>query len=106
MYEFRFFGAIEGKEINESFVSAGGGGGFDDVRPASELHFPEVVRSAREIEAGVAGAQNRARDAEDEAIEATDSASTATMLAVVGIVLGAAGAAAGLGSLALAIRRR
>ena len=106
VYEFRFFGAIEGKEINESFVSAGGGGGFDDVRPASELHFPEPLRSAREIEAGVAGAQNTARDAEDEAIAASGAASTATMLAVVGMVLGAVGAAAGLGSLALALRRR
>ena len=105
VYEFRFFGAIQGEAINESFVSAGGGGGFDDVRPASELQFPEVVRSAREIEAGVAGAQNTARDAEDAAIEAGDAASTATTLALVGIVLGAVGAAAGVGSLAVAIRR-
>ncbi len=105
VYEFRFFGDIGGKPINESFVSAGGGGGFDDVRPASELQFPEVARSAREIEAGVAGAQNTARDAEDSAIEAGDAASTATMLALVGIVLGAVGAAAGVGSLVVAIRR-
>ena len=105
VYEFRFFGAIQGEAINESFVSAGGGGGFDDVRPASELQFPEVVRSAREIEAGVAGAQDTARDAEDAAIEAGDAASTATTLALVGIVLGAVGAAAGVGSLAVAIRR-
>ena len=105
VYELRFFGAIHGEAINESFVSAGGGGGFDDVRPASELQFPEVVRSAREIEAGVAGAQNTARDAEDAAIEAGDAASSATMLALIGIVLGAVGAAAGVGSLAVAIRR-
>lgn len=105
VYEFRFFGDIQGKPINESFVSVGGGGGFDDVRPAGELQFPEVLRSAREIEAGVAGAQNTARDAEDSAIEAGDAASTATMLALVGIVLGAVGAAAGVGSLAVTIRR-
>ena len=104
-YEFRFFGEIEGNAINESFASTGGGGGFDDVRPASELQFPEVLRSAREIEAGVAGAQNTARDAEDSAIEAGDAASTATTLALVGIVLGAVGAAAGVGSLVVTIRR-
>ena len=105
VYEFRFFGDIQGNAINESFVSAGGGGGFDDVRPASELQFPEEVRSAREIEAGVAGAQNTARDAEDSAIEAGDAASTATTLALIGIMLGAVGAAAGVGSLVVAIRR-
>ena len=105
VYEMRFFGAIRGEAIDESFVSAGGGGGFDDVIPASELQFPEVVRSAREIEAGVAGARNTARDAEDSAIEAGDAASMATTLALVGIALGAVGAAAGVGSLVVSIRR-
>ena len=105
VYEFRFFGDIEGKPVDESFASVGGGGGFDDVRPASDLHFPEAVRSAREIEAGAAGALNMARAAEDEAVEARDAATTATTLAVVGIVVGAIGAAAGAAALAVAIRR-
>ena len=105
VYELRFFGAIHGEAINESFVSAGGGGGFDDVRSASELQFPEVVRSAREIEAGVAEAQNTARAAEDVAIGAGDDASLATTLALIGLALGAVGAVAGVGSLAITIRR-
>ena len=105
VYELRFFGAIHGEGINESFVSAGGGGGFDDVRSASELQFPKVVRSVREIEAGVAGAQNTARAAEAAAIEAGDDASLATTLALIGLALGAVGAAAGVGSLAITIRR-
>ena len=82
-----------------------GEGGFDDVRSASELQFPDVVRSAREIEAGVAGAQNTARAAEDAAIGAGDDASLATTLALIGLALGAVGAVAGVGSLAITIRR-
>lgn len=39
-YTFRFFGTIEGKEINETFTSSPDG--FDSVAPRSDYEFPAV----------------------------------------------------------------
>ncbi len=115
-YRFRFFGAIEGVEVDQTFDSISGGGGFDDVRPSGEFHFPDRLPEVRGIESAVRGAQNTAQQAqdtalriEDAALKARDDASSAGTLAIVGIVLGvvgiAAGAAGALAALA-ALRRR
>ena len=114
-YRFRFFGAIEGIEVDQTFDSISGGGGFDDVRPSGEFHFPDRLPEVREIESAVRGAQNTAQQAqdtalriEDAALEARDDASSAGTLAIVGIVLGVVGIAAGAagGAAALAALRR
>ena len=106
VYELRFFGTIEGTEVNESFISVGGGGGFDDIASSVDLQFPEKLPEVREIEGAVRGAQSTAQQAQDAALRADDSASTASVLAIVGIVLGAVGIAAGAGGVVVGVRRR
>ncbi len=46
-YTFQFVGTIDGTTVNERFES--GPGRFNDVTPASTLHFPEVVPSGLEL---------------------------------------------------------
>ena len=101
-YRFRFFGAIEGNPVDETFDSHAGGGGFDDVQASSVIHFPETVASAREVESAVRGAQTTAQQARDEARDA----SGATTLGIVGIAVGAIGVALGGGALLVSLRRR
>ncbi len=106
IYEFRLFGTIEGTEINEIFISRGGGGGFGDVEGSVELQFPETLPEVREIEGAVRGAQSSADGAVDAALSADDSASTAKVIGVIGIVLGAVGIATGAGGTMFAMRKR
>ena len=105
-YQFRFIGAIDGEQVEETFVSTGAGGDFDDVRSSVDLQFPVKLPEIREIEGAVRGAQNTAQQAQDTAIDAEDSASSAGVLAIVGIVLGAVGIAVGVGGVAVALKRR
>ena len=70
VYEFRVFGTIEGMEIDETFVSSGGGGDFDDVQSSAELQFPEQLPEMREIVGAVQGARNIAQEAQDAALAA------------------------------------
>ena len=106
VYEFRFFGAIDDEQVEETFVSEGAGGDFDDVRSSVDLQFPVKLPELREIEGAVRGAQNTAAQAQDTAISAADRASSAGVLATVGIVLGAIGIAVGVGGVAMALKRR
>ena len=94
-YRFRFFGTIEGNEIDSTYDSRAGGGSFDDIREASTIHFPETVASGRELESAVRGARTEAQQARDAAAGAEDSVSSSSMLGIVGIVLGAIGIALG-----------
>lgn len=104
-YRFRFFGTIEGLEVNETFNSRSGGGGFNDVESSADIQFPERLPEVREVFAAVKGAQNAAEQAQDAALTSGDTASLARTLAVVGIVLGALGIASGVGSAIVASRR-
>ncbi len=112
VYEIRVFGAIEGNEFDETFVSRGGGGEFSDVLPATALHFPEPVVSNRELEGATRGALDTARQAQDTALaaqqtaEASMESSGPDTLAILGIVLGAAGLASGAVGMVMAIRKR
>ena len=103
VYEFRFFGAIDDEQVEETFVSKGAGGDFDDVRSSVGSQFPVKLPELREIEGAVRGAQNTAAQAQDTAISADDRASSAGVLATVGIVLGAIGMVVGV---AVALKRR
>ena len=67
VYEFRVFGAVEGNQIDETFVSTGGGGDFDDVQTAAALQFPNQVTGPREIESAVRGAIETSQQAKDAA---------------------------------------
>ncbi len=111
VYEMRVFGAIDGDAINEAFISYGGGGGFSDVLPASDLHFPEQLPEVREIEGAVRGALDTAQKAQDAALSAQGASanggnSSANMVGIIGIVLGAVGFVAGAGGLTMAMRNR
>jgi len=46
-YTFQFVGAIDGTTVNERFES--GPGRFNDITPASTLHFPQEVPSGLEL---------------------------------------------------------
>lgn len=96
-YRFRFFGSIEGLEIDETFES--GPGRFGDVQSSAELQFPQQLPTMREVEGAVRGAQGSAQQAQD-------SASAANSLAIAGVVLGAVGAVSGVAALVMARKRQ
>jgi hypothetical protein len=96
-YRFRFFGAVEGMNIDETFES--GPETFDNVEEAKALQFPEPLPAVREIEGAVRGTQATAQ-------EAQDGASSASTLGMIGIVLGAVGIMFGIGGMVLSMRRR
>ena len=47
-YRFRFFGTVEGHQVDETFES--GPNTFSRVSPAGDLQFPERRATVREIE--------------------------------------------------------
>ncbi len=96
VYEFRVFGVIEGTAIDETFVSMGGGGDFDDIQTSAGLHFPEELPEIREIESGVRGALQTAQDAQDAALAAQEQGS-GNALAVVALIVGGVGVVLGIG---------
>jgi hypothetical protein len=96
-YRFRFFGAIEDMEVDETFES--GPDTFSDIESSEELQFPEPLPAVREIEGAVRGAQTTAQ-------EAQDSASSASTLGIIGIALGAVGIMFGIGGIVLSMRRQ
>ena len=109
-YRFRFFGTIEGEQYDVTFDSMAGGGNFDDVQPATAIHFPDAVVSARELESAMRGLQTSVGEMQAASVEIPDEddgrdSATATM-AIIGIVLGASGIAFGGVSLVLVIRSR
>ena len=119
-YRFRFFGKIEKTDVDETYDSWAGGGKFDDVIPASAIHFPEPVPSNRELESAVRGAQQTAEraydaaisadtaaaSASDAAISADDGVSNAAMMGIIGIAVGAIGAALGAVAIFMSARAR
>ena len=100
VYEFRVFGAIEGMQVDETFASRGGGGGFDDIRPLASLQFPEELPSVREMENAVRGAISTAEEARDAAKEGPG------VLPIVALALGAVGALLGAVGLVIGLRQQ
>lgn len=99
-YRFRFFGTINGSEIDEVFES--GAGRFSDVLTSTAIQFPETLSEAREIESAVKGAIAVAEQARDVAY----SVSPAKTLAIIGVVLGLLGTGLSGGVLVMATRKR
>lgn len=98
VYRFRVFGAVEGNLVDETFISSGGGGDFDDVQASTGLQFPRVVPTAREIEGAARGAQAAAD-------EAADDAAAARTMGLIGILIGVIGVAVGGVALAASLRK-
>ena len=105
VYQFRISGIIEGTRIDETFVSKGGGGDFDDVVSSTALQFPVELPETRELESAVRGAMETAQQAQDAALMADDDPGT-DMLVIVALVLAAVGTATGGLGLFVALRRR
>jgi hypothetical protein len=102
-YAFRFFGTIEGQEINERFES--GPGRFDEVKATDDLQFPVKVPTnaqlASELQQPTAGNEvAAATDAQSvqDAIDRADRAQT------IGLVVGGLGIIVGLIGVVLAVR--
>ena len=104
VYEFRIFGDVEGMAVDETFVSKGAGGGFDDIRTSAGLHFPEELPELREVESGVRGALQTAQQAQDAALAAQESSGSA--LAIVALIVGIVGVVFGIGGAVLGLRAR
>ena len=104
VYEFRVLGNIEGMAVDETFVSRGGGGGFDDIRSSADLQFPDQLPELREIESGVRGALDTARQAQDAALAAQEGGGNT--LAIVALIVGIVGVVFGVGGLFVGLRRR
>lgn len=88
-YRFRFFGDIEGTQINESFESSNTT--FDEVTPANDVQFPVQLAAPRETENAARGALDAATSATQDANDASTTATTATILGVIAVVLGLGG---------------
>lgn len=84
-YEFRFFGTVEGTQIDETFTS---GERFDNINPTDEIQFPEKVAEVREVQ----GVASEALEAADDADSAASSAQTLSYVAIGLAVLAGAGA--------------
>ena len=105
VYEFRVFGDVDGIPVDETFVSAGAGGGFDDVRTSAELQFPVVLPEVREIESGVRGALQTAQLAQEAALAAQNDQGS-NVLAIIALVVGIIGAVLGTGGIYFGLRSR
>ena len=99
VYRMRFFGNIENTSVNETFNSEGGGGGYGDVEPSTDIQFPDQVAQVREVQA-VAGAAQQA------ALRAQETASASKNITYVGVALGAVGVVLGGWALATNLRKR
>ena len=106
VYEFRVFGTIEGVEIDETFVSAGAGGDFDDVQTSADLQFPVQLPELREVESGVRGAIQTAQEAQDAALAAQADGGPGNTLTIVALIVGIVGAVLGAGGIFFGIRAR
>ncbi len=93
-YSFRFFGTIDGSQVNETFTS---GEKFDSIESIAEIQFPEKVAQVREVQ----GVASEAAEAADDADSAASSARTLAFVAIGLAVLSGAGTAA-----AFAMRRK
>jgi len=105
-YRMRFFGTVEGAQVNETFNSRTGGGNFDDVQASTGFMFPQAAAQPREIEGAVKGAQAAAQQAQQTASQAQQEVGSASSLAMIGLALGVIGTALGASALFVASRKR
>ena len=91
-YIFRFFGELEGTQINETFMS--GPGRFSDVQPLSAVQFPpETSAATTDTSAQTAQIQRQVTGLEASLRQAQDAANTARTIGFAGIIAGVVGIA-------------
>lgn len=99
-YRFRFFGAMESAQVNETFES--GPGRFGDVEPAVALQFPQPLPALAALQEQAAQARMDAAKAKT----AADGAGTpGLVLGIIGVVAGVVGISVGGAALARSRRR-
>jgi hypothetical protein len=107
-YTFRFFGNIDGEEVDETFTP--GPGGFEEVDSPQSIQFPEQEPSAGElaerIDREVPRLTNSVGEVQATANEAADDASSAKTLGLIGLIVGAVGLIVAIVALAVSNRRR
>jgi hypothetical protein len=101
-YTFRFFGTIEGQQINERFES--GPGRFNDVEDTAALQFPVKVPSNAELAALQRGPSGGEEAAGGDGATVQDALDRANRAQTIGITVGAIGILAGLAGVVLALR--
>lgn len=106
VYEIRVYGTIEETQINESFISKGGGGGFSDVESSEIIQFPASVIEIREIEAATRGVLKQIQILEDMVSTSDNNVTTAVIIAAVGVISGFLGMILGAWALVMLNRRR
>ena len=110
VYEFRVFGTSEGTPVDETFVSGGGGGDFDDIQSSTAIQFPEQLPEMREVVSAVQGARDIAQQAQDAALSAQAGGTTAegggNALAMVALIIGIVGALLGAVGIYMALQAR
>ena len=63
IYEIRIYGTINDSKIDETFVSMGGGGDFDDIVSPAAIQFPNKLTSDREITGAITEATQTSQSA-------------------------------------------
>ena len=99
VYEIRVYGTIDGTEIDETFISMGGGGDFDDIVPPTSIQFPQKLTSDREI----TGAITEATEISQLALIRSNTLNT---WVIISLVIGGIGIAVSCLSLGLQFRRK
>tara|TARA_A100001037_G_C15152655_1_gene640557 strand:+ start:4485 stop:5495 length:1011 start_codon:yes stop_codon:yes gene_type:complete len=99
VYEIRVYGTIHGTQIDETFVSMGGGGDFDDIIPPTAIQFPQKLTSDREI----TGAITEATKTSQLALMRSDTINTWVLIS---FIIGAVGIVISCLSLALQFRKK
>jgi hypothetical protein len=102
-YTFRFFGTIEGNEINERFES--GPGRFDEVKSTEDLQFPIQVPTNAQLASEVQQSTTGTEVAEvEDAVTAQEALDRADRAQTIGLVVGGVGIIVGLIGIGLAMR--
>jgi hypothetical protein len=102
-YTFRFFGTIDGTQVDERFES--GPGRFDEVKATEDLQFPVQVPSNGQLASEVQQSTTGTEAAEaDDAATVQDALDRADRAQTIGLVVGGAGIIVGLVGVVLAMR--
>jgi hypothetical protein len=102
-YTFRFFGTIEGQEINERFES--GPGRFDEVKSTEDLQFPIQVPTNAQLANEVQQSSTGTEVAEvEDTVTAQEALDRADRAQTIGLVVGGAGIIVGVIGIVLAVR--
>jgi hypothetical protein len=107
-YTFRFFGNIDGEEVDETFTP--GPGGFEQVESPQPIQFPGHEPSTGELAERIDRVEPRLassiEDVQTNVQATTDDASSAKTIGLIGLVVGAIGLIVAIVALVASRRKR